>query len=257
MHYNSASPARVCGIRSIHFSIAWRQTSSLSAPCIPQTTDKSLNQTVSSLVYLEGGGGRTCRQASLLGRSRHMAHLEHHDEALLARFVSTRDAGALGSLADRYESQLLGLARALLRGREDLARDVVQETWLRVIRFGSTFRADASFKTWLYRILTSQCSTMLAQCGRNEKSSAIEALRLVRTTSAPAQRNVPNDDAELMDAVHALSGPKRDVLLLCYHADLTHEIAAEILEIPLGTLKSRLNAALSELRVVLKEEASA
>ena len=56
-------------------------------------------------------------------------------------------------------------------------------------------------------------------------------------------------------AVERLDDDKRFVVLLCYHAGLTHEQAAEILELPLGTLKSRLHAALTELRGVLAAEA--
>ena len=54
-----------------------------------------------------------------------------------------------------------------------------------------------------------------------------------------------------------LDEQKRDVLLLCYHREMTHELAAEILQIPLGTLKSRLHAALRELRQKLAVEIEA
>jgi len=58
----------------------------------------------------------------------------------------------------------------------------------------------------------------------------------------------------LRDAVERLAEPKREVVLLCYHEGMTHELAATVLEIPLGTLKSRLHAALKELREHLCDE---
>ncbi|MCH8805838.1 MAG: hypothetical protein IH986_07100, partial [Planctomycetes bacterium] len=74
------------------------------------------------------------------------------DEQLLERFVKRKDRTALAALAQRHERALLGLAGGLLGGRRELACDAVQETWLRVIRYGESFNGRSSFKTWLYRI---------------------------------------------------------------------------------------------------------
>src|SRR5437773_12341501 len=79
------------------------------------------------------------------------------DEQLLARFARKSDQSALGELARRHERALLGLACGMLGGREDLAVDAVQETWIRVIRFATSFHGRSSFKTWLYRIAINQC----------------------------------------------------------------------------------------------------
>ena len=70
------------------------------------------------------------------------------DESLLARFLAG-ERDALGLLAERYERQLLGLASALLRGRRDLALEATQECWLRVIKYGRSFKRGSSVKTWL------------------------------------------------------------------------------------------------------------
>src|SRR5215510_2230127 len=84
------------------------------------------------------------------------------DEGLLREFVRGKRE-ALGELARRYERALLGLASGLLDGRADLACDAVQETWVRVIRFGPTFDGRSSFKTWVYRIAINQCRTVKAK----------------------------------------------------------------------------------------------
>jgi RNA polymerase sigma-70 factor (ECF subfamily) len=81
------------------------------------------------------------------------------DEALLDQF-RRGDRAAFEGLARRYERLLLGLASGLLDGRDDMARDAIQETWLRVIRFAAGFDGRSSFKTWLYRIAINQCRTV-------------------------------------------------------------------------------------------------
>jgi len=178
------------------------------------------------------------------------------DEILLRRFVEGRKA-ALGKLARRYEGPLLGLATGLLSGREDLAQDAVQETWVRVIRFAHTFNGDAGLKTWLYRIAINQCRDLAALAARRESQGADSDDR-----KADGGANRPDDsaiaaerDGQIRHAVAGLDDAKREILLLCYHDGLTHAEAAEALEIPIGTLKSRLHAALTELRERLDREA--
>src|SRR5262245_49206087 len=70
------------------------------------------------------------------------------DEQLLSRFLRG-EREALGELARRYELPLLGLCAGMLGGRRDRALDAVQETWMRVIRYGHTFSGRCSLKTWL------------------------------------------------------------------------------------------------------------
>ncbi len=171
------------------------------------------------------------------------------DEELLKRFV-TGDRSALGVLARRYERPLLGLASGLLGGPEPLARDAVQETWLRVIRFGGGFNGRAGFKTWLYRIAVNQCRSMMS--ARAAGSKIVERERI---DDEPRAADRPESTAErveqgdaLRGAVESLSSDQRLIVLLCYHEGMTHTEAAAILEIPVGTLKSRLHAALNELR---------
>ena len=174
------------------------------------------------------------------------------DEALLRRFVGGQGE-ALGELAQRYELHLLGLARGMLGGRDDLACDAVQETWMRVIRYGASFNGKSSFRTWLYRILINRCRSTTKEEGKRLGSLPADPPqhdRQQRTATAS-----PDEDSrDLHAAVAQLTAAKREVLLLCYHADLTHEQAAKILRIPPGTLKSRLHAALEELRQRLATE---
>jgi RNA polymerase sigma-70 factor (ECF subfamily) len=175
------------------------------------------------------------------------------DEDLLRAFAGGRKA-ALAELARRYERPLLGFANGLLAGRNDrVACDVVQETWLRVICYADSFDGRSGFKTWLYRIAINQCKSVWA--ARPQPVSSEAAIAQADSAAGP-ERMV--QDAELAAhvrlAVAQLPPEQRLVVLLCYHNGMTHAQAAEILEIPLGTLKSRLHAALRDLRERLSAE---
>jgi len=82
------------------------------------------------------------------------------DSHLLERFLAERDEAAFEALVRAYDKGVLRLAMNLLRSPED-ARDVYQETFLRVYRNLEHFRFDCSFHTWLYRIVTNVCLDQL------------------------------------------------------------------------------------------------
>ncbi len=166
------------------------------------------------------------------------------DEQLLAAFAGGERA-ALGELADRHERALLGLARGLL-GSRSAACDAAQEAWVRVIRHAKGFRGQSSVKTWLYRIVINECSEVRKRLGRErDRAGALESM-----PPAGADQEAPEDggDDEIRRAVDSLEESRRVVVLLCYSAGMTHEVAAEVLGVPVGTLKSRLHAALTTLR---------
>lgn len=172
------------------------------------------------------------------------------DERLLADFRAG-DRLAFAELARRHERSMLGLAAGLLGGRRDLACDAVQETWMRVIRFADRFDGRSQFKTWLFRILVNRCHDLLSLADGPATVAELPDPP-TPTDSAPTRPLEKSDELQtLRTAVARLPLDRRSIVLLCYHNGLTHEQAAEILEIPAGTLKSRLHAALTELREVL------
>jgi len=153
----------------------------------------------------------------------------HTDEQLLSRFAKGDDS-ALGELARRHELHLLGLARGLLDGRDDLARDVVQ-------------------KTCLYRILINRATDLRTRAAKLDRGLPGNVAQSNGHEPPPEAALESGEQADsLRTAVAALSPDKRLILLLSYHEGHSHESAAEVLGIPLGTLKSRLHSALEELR---------
>lgn len=186
-----------------------------------------------------------------------MTDLGASDEALLAEFIRG-DHAALAELARRHERMLLGVAQGLLGGRADLAADAVQETWVRVIRFASSFKGNSSFKTWVYRIAVNQCRSIRSLRETVLDGEQLDALPLARIQPTPGAGVIVEErQSALRHAVERLGPDKREVVLLCYHSGLTHDQAADVLGVPIGTVKSRLNAALNELRRLMSKEKEA
>lgn len=176
---------------------------------------------------------------------------ESGDAALLRAFIKG-ERSAFSTLAGRHERGMLGMARGLLGGDVERARDAVQEAWVRMIKHAGTYRGEASVKTWLYRILINVC---LNERGRK---------RVRITPAAGVHAESPSHTAEESEfaarvrrLVSDLPEDRRVIVLLCYHEEMTHEEAAETLGIPVGTLKSRLHTALTSLRASLHQEAGA
>lgn len=172
------------------------------------------------------------------------------DEQLLSDFAKGHDA-ALGVLAARHERALVGLARGLLHGDLDAAHDAVQESWVRVIKSARHFQHRSAVKTWLYRILINKCLDIR----RKHLPPALNGHgRGPEPPQPSASLQTEESKARLRYAIDAMPGETRLLLLLCYHEGLSHPEAAEVLEIPVGTLKSRLHAALESLRSKLATE---
>jgi len=168
------------------------------------------------------------------------------DERILARFVSGDDE-ALGVLARRYEGLLLGLCTGML-GDRALAMEAVQETWLRVIRHSRTYDGRASVKTWIYQIAMNRCRDLGRSRTASKNRERVHHDRLQDAKKAYVIPAASAIDPKLEAAVGALEEHQRETVILCYHRGLTHRQAAEVLGVPMGTIKSRLNKALEKLR---------
>lgn len=173
------------------------------------------------------------------------------DQRLLER-VAAGDRAALGLLAERYETGLLGMALGLLNGRHDLAKDAVQDCWLRALRSAGQFENRSGVKAWLYRILINRCHDLRDRAAMGP-TLEVPADRAALGQSPAWTLEERERLSTLRRTIETLSPEHRLLVLLCYQSGMTHEQAAEVIGIPLGTLKSRLHAALSMLRERLGE----
>ncbi|MDP1661427.1 MAG: RNA polymerase sigma factor [Phycisphaerales bacterium] len=165
------------------------------------------------------------------------------DDGRLIQRAGRGDHSAMATLAARYEALLLGLAQGLMRGREDLARDVLQDVWIRVLKSGSAFSGQSSAKTWLYRVTINRCHDVRAKMDRQTPAESVRP---------PAERTFDGEQSTAVTrAVETLKPDQRMLVILCYHSGMSHSQAADILGVPIGTIKSRLNTALNDLRAAL------
>jgi RNA polymerase sigma-70 factor (ECF subfamily) len=172
---------------------------------------------------------------------------------LLALRCRRGDRAALEELIRTWEPRLLYFLRRLVRDEAD-ARDVLQETWVRVLG-GIGFLSDPrSLAPWLYRIARN-----VANSHARAREPPHESLEDHPDTNALDLTGGPlefEDAEQVHRGLLSLSLPHREVLTLFFLEDLTVEQVATVLGVPPGTVKSRLHYAKRALRQVIAEEES-
>ncbi len=181
------------------------------------------------------------------------------DEQLLAR-LREGDREVFGPLVRRYERELYGYLRRYL-GDDDLADDVFQTTFLAVFRKIKHYEPGRPARPWLYAIATNQAIDALRK--QNRRADRRADLMTAPDDDGeprplfellPSSHESPPDHAEraeqrerVRDVVARLPDLLREVILLAYFQGMKYRDIADALEIPLGTVKSRLHAALVKL----------
>jgi RNA polymerase sigma-70 factor (ECF subfamily) len=169
--------------------------------------------------------------------------LDSRTDQQLVADINAGQAAAFEVLYFRYRDWVVNLA-CRFTGSEDLALDVLQETFLYLLRKFPGFQLTASLKTFLYPAIKN-LSIAARRKAAPYQSTEIEQLILEQMPAAATASASPGD---LAAALANLSEAHRDVLLLRYTDGLTLGEIAEAMEIPLGTVKSRLHNALDLLR---------
>jgi len=182
------------------------------------------------------------------------------DEELLERFRRGQRE-AFGFLVRRYERELYGYLRRYL-GDSELAEDVFQNTFLQLYTKIGKYEAGRPVRPWLYTIATHQAIDALRRQGRHQVLSLdqqreeqadgeVSSLAALLEARGPG----PLDQAQggerrqfVRASVERLPDFLREVLLLAYYQGLKYREIADILDIPVGTVKSRLHAALVKLQ---------
>jgi RNA polymerase sigma factor (sigma-70 family) len=153
------------------------------------------------------------------------------------------DAPAFSSLVRLHQSSLRGFLRRLARGDHALADDVAQDTFLEAWRKIAQFRGEGSFAGWLHRIAYSR----YLMTARRRKLEPLDP-----EWEPPAAETDPDLRLDLEKAMARLSLPERAALTLCYAQGYSNEEGAEILAMPLGTLKSHILRGREKLRRMLE-----
>ena len=170
------------------------------------------------------------------------------------------DSAAFGALVTRYQDRLYNTVFRLVGNAED-ARDVVQDSFLSAYQSLTAFKGDSLFFTWLYRIAINNAISMkrrqravlpltpeLESGTLGEPADPSEAARPGRALE------MAEDERLIHQALGRLSPEHRAVLVLKDMEGRKYEEMAELLEVPIGTIRSRLHRARLELRDILLQE---
>ncbi|HEY1770593.1 MAG TPA: sigma-70 family RNA polymerase sigma factor [Chthoniobacterales bacterium] len=168
------------------------------------------------------------------------------DADLVARVLVNDDHHAFAELVRNHQSAVRGLLRQLTRSDLALADDLAQETFLRAYKHIRTFRGEAKFSTWLYRIAYN--------CFREEARKRKEFVGIdeAQLEAEPDPQTVdPALKHDLMHALQLLPLHERTAIVLCCQNGLSHDEAARVLEIPLGTVKTNVLRGREKLKKLL------
>lgn len=164
----------------------------------------------------------------------------------------------LGRAISLYGNSLFRYAVLYLGNRHN-AEDACQETYIRyylyIKKHGEKAYADTKHEqAWLYRVLTNICKNMLNSWW-NRKTDAVEEEIFHEQTGGNVEEEAMRKQEEgmLLSFVNKLTKPLKEVVLLYYYSGFSTSEISEMLKIPKGTVRSRLDSARNKLQVLMKE----
>jgi RNA polymerase sigma-70 factor (ECF subfamily) len=181
------------------------------------------------------------------------------DEELVARSIGG-DTDSFNQLVVRWERPIYALAYRVI-GREEDARDVCQETFMRAFRSIHGFRGQAKFSSWLYRIALNLCRDWIR---RERRAPTVQAPEGVDVIEMASEQGPVESIEELVSrrdigrlierAMAALSEEQRTAIILKEYQGLTFQEIADLQGCPLSTVKTRLYQGLTVLRRELERQ---
>jgi RNA polymerase sigma-70 factor (ECF subfamily) len=183
------------------------------------------------------------------------AYAELSDVVLAVR-AQDGDRAALTALVERHEPRVRRLAGYLLNDPQD-AEDAAQEALAKVLTRIDQFRGEARFATWLYSLVTNTCRD-LGERQRRRQHQALETAPEVASTLGPHDLACQHEQrAELARQLEGLSNDQRHVMVMKDVLALSYEEIAEVLEMPVGTVKCHAHRGRARMRRALEPPAEA
>lgn len=177
-----------------------------------------------------------------------------HDDVRLVRRVAEGDRDALAALYRRHGRVVLAQLTLVVR-EPALCEEILQDTMLAVWRGAASFRGDSAVRSWIIAIARRQARDRLRQRPVRATADVADLSGLPASEAGPEEAVIERAEAEMIaDAVGHLGGLHREVLGLVFGVGLTLAEAAAVLEVPVGTVKSRLFAARAALARTLAEK---
>ena len=202
------------------------------------STQMSVNKTMSGMAI------------SLAGS---LAHQES-ENAVIAQGLKRQDPALLDHLIELYQHRLMRYL-LFLTGKREVAEDLFQETWMRVLLRGAQYNGKARFDTWLYTI----ARNLVIDLSRKRTMASLDEMRdggederpfeIVQEGPSPLEQfQYRENAAELATVMLTLEPSYREVLTLRFHEEMSLEEIASVTRAPLSTVKSRLYRGLAALK---------
>ncbi|HTW50143.1 MAG TPA: RNA polymerase sigma factor [Acidobacteriaceae bacterium] len=176
------------------------------------------------------------------------------ENALVAEGLKRHDPKVLDDLIVQYQHRLLRYL-LFLTGNRDVAEDLFQETWMRVLMRGAQFNGNSRFDTWLFTIARNLVIDLRRRKSMASLEEMCEGSDDDRPFEVPSQEKSPFDHLATLengqlvaDALLTLDPLHREVLVLRFHEELSLEEIARVTRAPLSTVKSRLYRGLAAIR---------
>ena len=189
-----------------------------------------------------------------------MTDIKITDEQLIKLFQNG-DESAYIRLVQKYKDRIYNFIYRFVHD-VDLAQDLTQDTFLKLFTRKETYREIAKFSTWLYTIASNLAKTELRKRNRRKTYSVSDLSTKDREFAISSDVNVITDNKSssqnlnivFMDCLVQLSEEFQTMIILRDFQELSYEIISSIMEIPIGTVKSRINRGRIKLTKLLKEK---
>ncbi len=185
-----------------------------------------------------------------------MMSVTTYDEPALVLLAQQQDRAAFGELVKMYQKRAYAIAYGFVGNRED-ALEMAQEAFARAFKAMGRFDTKMPFYPWLYRIVRNTCLNHIKKRRRRGETS-LDGL-MESGFDVPAKVTAPDESAILAELSHSIaaalervSDDHREIILLRHIHEYSYKEIAELLEIPPGTVMSRLYAARRSLRAALE-----
>ena len=172
------------------------------------------------------------------------------DEDLISLVETNDDPQAFATLYDRHSRAAFSLAYRMM-GEHHAAEDLVQESFLKLWRAARSYRPErASVRTWLLSIVHNRAIDQLrSRASRRRTQEKVEAVAPRFEPSEAFAQSLANSQREqVREAMRSLPQEQLKILELAYFSGYTHVEIAELLDVPLGTVKGRMRLGLKKIR---------
>ncbi len=179
------------------------------------------------------------------------------ENVAIARGLKEHDPELLDTLIDTYQHRLMRYL-LFLTGKREVAEDLFQEVWIRVLRRGAQYNGKARFDTWIFTI----ARNLVIDLSRKRVMASLDEMReggederpfeVAEDSPSPLERYEWKENAsELVTVMQGLEPNYREVLTLRFHEEMSLDQIASVTRAPLSTVKSRLYRGLAALRPAL------